>query len=942
MRGLWRVITGLLAFLLLLAGGAYVFRAPLVGRVLEAGLAAAGFENPSVQVEQVSFRRLELARLAAGRDQGAPALEARNVTIEYAPRRLIAERRADRIAIAEGRIAARLSSEGALSSAGMRSASGGKGGAEAALPFRALSVGALSVVLDTPAGAGEARLSGAFSLEDGGGFALSGRAGALNFGGMTLTGAVMEGELALARDGAVSLAASFAGDVAAPQLALRNAAFALEGRGRSWRAALAGESGGFAFSGRIIIQSAEVPLAESPVLDELVANDPEAAETLRLAGVTHVGYGPEGFSIAAVPDAPLAFSDASGHRIVVTARDGAALFEWKGVTQRAALKLLLTRAPFDGALEATAAREGDSPWRFDFSARLPAQTVADVALDSLSVSAAGEGSSGGVEATLDLAAGVKSGASREWRVEDAALRARLRAVFDPQASSLVISGAEGACVMLDRARIGYADSRARLRGARLCPADGLLLEAIWRKGVEATLAGRLEARAASWRLGATQLEGAPPVVGFRAHYNPLARAMNAAGSFAGGRATVNGSILASDAAGRFEIAASEEGLRARISLERAQLAQTGAAPMVAPVTASGAARLEDERFSFRFAAATPAGRRLGAGEGIHDLRTGRGAARFTTGRLDFAPAGLQPATLAPVLKGIIGTTTGALAGDLDFAWGPSSQDARSSAVFELLDLSFRGPGVAVSQTAGLTGKIALSSLTPLATPEPQTVRVRRIDIGALPLEDGVVRFELPGDETLHVIEAEFPWFGGRVGAYDAAASLSGGEAFIPLRANEIDVKQVLAFVDVEGLSGEGVLNGVLPVKFESGRARIEGGEFVSNGPGAVRYAGPAAESASAAGEQANVAFSILRDLRYQSLRVLVDGPLDGRLNFRMTFEGSGEVPVNDQLIRAPVIYRINLDAALLDLLNQAVLSRDIRRQIELGRQGEQDGRQRRE
>ncbi|MBB5519153.1 intermembrane phospholipid transport protein YdbH family protein [Amphiplicatus metriothermophilus] len=943
MRGLWRVIAGLLVFLPLLAGGVYVFRAPLVGRALETGLAAAGFENPVVRVEQVSFRRLEIARLAAGRDQASPALDLRGVSVEYAPRRLIAERRADRIAVAEGRVAARLSPDGAFSIAGMtRAAERGGGEADAALPFGALSLGALRLVLDTPAGAGEARLSGAFSPEEGGAFALSGRAAALGFGEAMLTGAVVEGELALARDGAVCLAARLAGDVAAPQLALRDAALALDGQGRSWRDILAGDAGGLVFAGRIVVQSADVPVAESPLLAGLFADEERPEEMLSLAGALDIVYGPDGFSLAAAPGAPPALEGAGGRRLAVEARGGEPLFERRGASRRAALKLSLTRAPFDGALDATAVRAGDGPWRFDLSARLPAQTVAGAALDSLTVSAAGEGSAQGVAATLDVAAAVKAAAYGDWRVEDAALRGALRAAYDPQAAAFVLSGADDECVLLDRARIGFAEGRARLSEARLCPGEGLLLEAIWRKGVEATLAGRLEARAASWRLGQTRIEGAPPAVAFRAHYDPLARAATAAGSFAGGRMTLNGAILAADALGRFEAAANEEGLRATASLERARIAQTGAAPMIAPVLAAGSARLENERLSFDFAASTPAGRRLGAGEGAHDLRAGRGAARFATGRLDFTPAGLQPAALAPVLKGIVGTTTGALAGDIDFAWGPAPEDARSAAAFELFDLTFRGPGVAVSQTAGLTGKIALSSLIPLATAEPQTVSIRRIDIGALPLEDGVVRFALPGDETLRVIEAEFPWFGGRVGAYDAAASLSGGAAFIPLQANEIDLKLVLEFADVDGLSGEGRLNGVLPIRFEGGRARIEGGEFVSAGPGAVRYAGPAAESASAAGEQANVAFSILRDLRYESLRVLVDGPLDGRLNFRMTFEGSGAVPVNEQFVRAPVIYRINLDAALLDLLNQAVLSSDVRRQIELGRQSGQEARDRRE
>ncbi|MCA8894891.1 MAG: hypothetical protein KDA48_06505, partial [Amphiplicatus sp.] len=54
--------------------------------------------------------------------------------------------------------------------------------------------------------------------------------------------------------------------------------------------------------------------------------------------------------------------------------------------------------------------------------------------------------------------------------------------------------------------------------------------------------------------------------------------------------------------------------------------------------------------------------------------------------------------------------------------------------------------------------------------------------------------------------------------------------------------------------------------------------------------------------------------------------------FNMVFEGTGNVPVNKQRVRVPVVYRINVDAALLELLSQASLTRNVQLQIQRGLQ----------
>lgn len=233
----------------------------------------------------------------------------------------------------------------------------------------------------------------------------------------------------------------------------------------------------------------------------------------------------------------------------------------------------------------------------------------------------------------------------------------------------------------------------------------------------------------------------------------------------------------------------------------------------------------------------------------------------------------------------------------------------------------------MNQTIGINGRIALQSLFPVITEGAQTVSIDRIDFSALQLENGEIQFALADDNKLRIERAFFPWFGGSIGVYDMQAALDGGNTRARLEAKDVDLAAILAFVDVDGLSGEGILAGTLPLIVEDRRARIEQGLFRSVTPGVVRYQGEAGDAAASAGADANIAFSILRNLEYESLEVAVDGPLDGRLDFQMAFDGHGEVPINKQDVRVPVKYTINLDAALLDLFNQVNLSRNLEMQI---------------
>jgi hypothetical protein len=474
------------------------------------------------------------------------------------------------------------------------------------------------------------------------------------------------------------------------------------------------------------------------------------------------------------------------------------------------------------------------------------------------------------------------------------------------------------------------DTEASLAAAKLCSHDGPLVETRYADRVESDVVGALTAASGRYRIGETRFAGLPPLVDFKARYEPAAMLTNVAGALKGGRVVLNGVLVGTDADGKFTARLDPSELSADVALDRVLLAQIAKDPNIAPVVAAGTAKLAAEKVAFQFDASTPKGTLVGKGSGAHDVRTGKGNATFTSQTLQFAPGKLQPAQLMPGLVGVVGATKGSSRGDAKFTWSRGPGTLKSSADLSLDDLTFRGPGVAVSQTNHLSGRIALSSLTPLTTAGEQTIRIGLVDMDALQLADGVVTYALPGDQTLRISSAEFPWFGGTIGAYDATVPLSPGATEVALRAAGADLKQLLEWVKVDGLSGEGLIEGSLPIVIEGGKAKIAGGSLSAVGPGRLRYTGKAADAASANNENAKLAFDVLRDLKFDRLTALVDGPLDGNLQFKILFEGTSDLTLKQGQVTSPVIYRITLEAPILNLIQSARLSTDFKLQLEQG------------
>lgn len=951
---MWRAGLWGAGFLAIVAGAAFFLRAPIAQWAIERALEAQGFEDPALEVSALTHDRVVIETLRAGGT--ARPLSIDRIEARFEPLMLVRERRLLSLELGPGSVPARISEDGTVSLAGRALTQGGDGEGSPPFdrPFDQLTISALTIALDTPEGPAVVRLDASLDMATGGDASFRAEADKAGLRGWSLANARIDGAVRLdgpydgSGDGGNGLNAemSFAGDLSTPAGAAQAADMTIAAQGAPWTALAHGEYDNFDGAAAIRLAGLTLNAAGAPAF-EMINRRAGAIggpiQQIDIEAGLDIDFSDGAVLIYAPEDAPLTAKADTGARLVIDSALDEPLAFWG--REGAELSALISLQ--GGALTASSnltLQQTEAGWRFTAPVRVGALDADIAALEEASAIMSGEIRGETIDLETTARASIRRASIGRFSLSNAPVDLRVLGSVDLASKTVTFRLPPDHCARLEAAGLAVAgqDMDAALTRATLCPSEAALARISYHGEPEVAFAGVIEADQARYRLGETRLRGRPTAISLFGTYLPAQNQTRAQGSATGGSVVFNEMLRFDqvDAAidirlDKDEMAIDATAARARV----AEIAATGGAQRVAPVVLAGAFHLHDDRVTFDYRARTENGVGLGSGKGHHRLSAASGAATFDFDEMSFSPNGLQPDKLAPMLKGIIGATTGRAGGGAQFDW--TSDGVTSTARFALDDITFRGPGLTVAQTRRVNGDLAFSSLWPVATDGPQAVTVGAVDFGAIQLEDGDIVFDMPGDDTLTVDYAIFPWFGGEMGVRGARATFTGGEAIAPLEVRSVDLSQILDYVDVDGLSGEGTLNGVLPLVVENGRASIKDGALTAEGPGAIRYVGKAGEAAAAAGGDAQIAFDVLRDLRYERLSVSVSGPLDGRLEFLISFEGTGAVTVNKVSGRVPVKYNISLDAALLELLNQANLSRNLQMQIEqavdASRQGAGDG-----
>lgn len=310
----------------------------------------------------------------------------------------------------------------------------------------------------------------------------------------------------------------------------------------------------------------------------------------------------------------------------------------------------------------------------------------------------------------------------------------------------------------------------------------------------------------------------------------------------------------------------------------------------------------------------------------HQLSSGAGHASLDVPGLTFGPD-LQPEELTRFTEGVIALVNGTIHGQGRIDWR-SGGKVTSTGDFSTATMDLAAP---FGPVAGISGTVHFNDLLGLSTPPGQRLTVQSINPGIL-VENGVIRYQLLPHQLVKIERGEWPFMGGRLILRETVLNFGHPTAKrLTFEVVGFDAKQFVDSLGFAGLELSGTFDGVLPMIFDENGGRIVGGRLDSRPPGGeLKYTGTKPH----AGLVAGLAFDLLRDLKFHSMIVRLDGDLAGEFATRITTDkvslGSGggiSGLVHSALKKVPIKLNLNITGPFRALIQMAKAFKDPRQVI---------------
>ena len=284
----------------------------------------------------------------------------------------------------------------------------------------------------------------------------------------------------------------------------------------------------------------------------------------------------------------------------------------------------------------------------------------------------------------------------------------------------------------------------------------------------------------------------------------------------------------------------------------------------------------------------------------HRLSSGVGSATLDVPGLTFGD-GLQPSELTRLTEGVIALVNGTITGRGRINWDGSGK-VTSSGEFSTFNLDLAAP---FGPVTGIAGTIHFDDLLGLTTPPGQTLTTKSINPGIL-VENGVIRYQLLPDQLIKIERGEWPFMGGTLILQETVLNFARPTAKrLTFEVVGLDAKTFVESLGFAELKATGTFDGVLPMIFDENGGRIVGGRLDSRpGGGSLKYNGVV--NKANLGMMGGIAFDALRDLRFRSMIVRLDGDLAGEFATRLAIDGVALGQTGTQKIIRSLLKRIPL------------------------------------
>ena len=303
----------------------------------------------------------------------------------------------------------------------------------------------------------------------------------------------------------------------------------------------------------------------------------------------------------------------------------------------------------------------------------------------------------------------------------------------------------------------------------------------------------------------------------------------------------------------------------------------------------------------------------------HSIVDDKGKLSAELGPLMFSSMALQPAVLFPWLEQWK-NVSGQIRANAQLHWSASGI-SNSSGSFDIRDFSFENGSII---TNDLSLSLQLENLPAPRSPPHQAITIRRIDLGA-PIENLLVYYQLKQFDPfrLNIEKAQFSFMDGMVSIAPESIIAEDG-ADLLVHVSNFDLKTLFDLMQIDGLSGNGHLDGQIPITLSENLIVIKDGYLTAKTPGVLHFKSEkAAQYLVSGGEEMNLLLRTLQNFYYTELTLKLDKSADHNLLIKLSLLGNNPQVKGGQNFRLNFKLETEFDKLLLAIKESYGISQEI-------------------
>jgi translocation and assembly module TamB len=212
---------------------------------------------------------------------------------------------------------------------------------------------------------------------------------------------------------------------------------------------------------------------------------------------------------------------------------------------------------------------------------------------------------------------------------------------------------------------------------------------------------------------------------------------------------------------------------------------------------------------------------------------------------------------------------------------------------------------------GVSGKVEINDVAKMTSATDQSISIDKVTLG-LPIEKGMIRFQLIGFDAIRIIGAEWPFVAGFIRVEPVDFRFGAAKNTVVVDAADWDLGKMAELFQLKDVKLQGSISGKFPVAFSTGSATVDHALLqASSKGGVIQYTGSTGDAAGQSEPKAKMLFDALKDFHYSLLQAELNGDIAGRMILALNLEGRNPSVLSGQVFKT----NITLDSELMNLLN---------------------------